>query len=93
MYCYLLFIPTNKKMAKVYFSHFKFLQIMSKKSTIQTEKVKAATIIREAREINEQRIANKKKPLKVLENIVEGIFKTYGKVGLDQYKLNLDYSS
>ena len=55
---------------------------------IQTEKVRAATIIKEAREINEQRISNKKKPLKVLENIVEGIFKTYGKVGLDQYKLN-----
>jgi 5'-3' exonuclease len=55
---------------------------------IQTQKVKAATIIKEAREINEQRISNKKKPLKVLENIVEGVFKTFGKVGLDQYKLN-----
>jgi 5'-3' exonuclease len=55
---------------------------------IQTQKVKAATIIKEARDINEQRINNKKKPLKVLENIYEGIFKTFGKVGLEQYKLN-----
>jgi 5'-3' exonuclease len=55
---------------------------------IQTEKVKAATIIREAKHINEERIANKKKPLKVLENIAEGVFKTFGKAGLEQYKLN-----
>jgi 5'-3' exonuclease len=55
---------------------------------IKTEKVKAATIIKEAKQINEERKINKKKPLKVLDNIHEGVFKKYGKVGLEQYKLN-----
>jgi 5'-3' exonuclease len=55
---------------------------------IKIKPVKANDIIKQSKIINEQRILNKKKPIKALDNIVNGIFKDLGELGLEGYKTN-----
>jgi DNA polymerase-1 len=55
---------------------------------LKKEKIELQHIIDKSKELNEERVKNKQKPLKVLENIVQGKFNTITDGGMDQYELN-----
>jgi 5'-3' exonuclease len=56
---------------------------------LKERKVSIDEIIEQSKIINENRKKEKKKPLKVLENIVNGVFSELGEMGIEHYDLNM----
>ena len=55
---------------------------------IKRRRVELKEVIDKAKILNEERVKNKKKPLKVLDNIVNGVFNDLGEKGIEHYELN-----
>jgi len=45
-------------------------------------------VIEKSKQINEERVSKKQKPLKALENIYKGVFNELGEVGIENFELN-----
>lgn len=56
---------------------------------IKERKVSISEIIEEAKKLNEERKKDKKKSLKVLDNIISGTFLKLGEMGIEHYDLNM----
>ncbi len=55
---------------------------------IKRRKVELQEVIDKAKVLNEERVKNKKKPLKVLENIHLGVFNDLGEKGIEHYDIH-----